>query len=173
MAAFSFTNSGDHKVPEHEHTARRASASSSSHPTRNTSPTYVTPLTGLIVLTTMFASLTCIPYFASRRHLLRMEGTIRELSQTNRLMRRELSLNASRAQSRYDEQLTGLNKEVSQLGKGVEEIRGTVVQDTARLSLMQSSLSELRYMRSSICPRAIFLTIQQKRAANRSQFRSE
>ncbi|KLO15891.1 hypothetical protein SCHPADRAFT_995530 [Schizopora paradoxa] len=144
MAAFSFTKSGDQKVPEREHTVRRASTSSNASPTGNTSLTYATPLTGLIILTTMFASLTCIPYFASRRHLLRLEGTIRELSQTNRLMRRELSLNASRAQSRYDEQFTRLKEEVSQLGKGVVEVRGSLAQDSERLSKFQSALAEFR-----------------------------
>lgn len=154
IAAFSFTKAGDRKVPEaqaeHEHTVRRARAgtgtSSNSRTTGNVSPTYVTPLTGLIVLTTMFASLTCIPYFASRRHLLRLEGTIRELSQTNRLMRRELSLNASRAQSRYDEQLSNLKEEVSRFGKGVEQIRGNIAQDTERITTLQSTLAELRYL---------------------------
>jgi len=147
MVGFPFTRTSEQKATEHEHTARRASAgtgTNSRSTTGSSAPAYVTPLTGLIVLTTMFASMTCIPYFASRRHLLRMEGTIRELSQTNRLMRRELSLNASKMQSRYDERLTNLKVEVSQLGRIVEQIRGSIAQDTESLSILQSTLAELR-----------------------------
>lgn len=112
---------------------------------RQVSPgnTYITPLTGLAILTTVFASLTCVPYFAARRHLLRIESTMQELSSTNRLLRRELSLNASQLQARYDNQISQLKGSASRLDGQVEWMRKRISQEQESVLSLQAEMKEL------------------------------
>ena len=68
---------------------------------------------------------------------------MRELSMTNRLLRREISLNASKQQARYAQDLSPLRESVSSLERQVEWMKKNMDSQQERLATVQSQLSQL------------------------------